>query len=103
MDKIIARDGEPDIDVIVCAHSHTFMFTGENPPGGLSPMDEYPAIVQSADDGDEVLIVQASAYTKLVGDLTVYFDVDGNVVCWEGSRFIWMKVLSLVVYSQNVC
>lgn len=85
VDKIIARDGGPDIDVIVGGHSHTFMFTGDNPPGNMYPVDEYPAIVKSADDGHEVLIVQASAYTKLVGDLTVFFDASGNVVRWEGS------------------
>lgn len=85
VDKIIARDGGPNIDVIVGGHSHTFMFTGDDPPGGMLPIDEYPAIVESADDGHKVLIVQAAAFTKLVGDLTVYFDAAGNVVRWEGS------------------
>lgn len=85
VDKIIARDAGPDIDVIVGGHSHTFMFTGDNPPGDMRPADEYPAIVKSADDGHDVLIVQASAYTKLVGDLTVYFDRSGKITRWEGS------------------
>lgn len=85
VDKIIARDGGPDIDVIVGGHSHTFMFTGDNPPGNMIAYDEYPSVVKSADDGHQVLIVQASAYTKLLGDLTVYFDANGDIVRWEGS------------------
>lgn len=33
----------------------------------------------------KVLIVQASAYAKYVGDLTVYFDAAGDVMHWEGA------------------
>lgn len=33
VDKIIGRDGGSNIDIIVGGHSHTFMFTGDNPPG----------------------------------------------------------------------
>lgn len=32
----------------------------------------------------KVLIVQASAYTKYVGNITVFFDEAGKVVAWEG-------------------
>lgn len=32
----------------------------------------------------QVLIVQASAYTKYIGDLTVYFDIEGEISSWEG-------------------
>lgn len=32
VDRIIAENGGPDIDVIVGGHSHTFMFTGFVPP-----------------------------------------------------------------------
>lgn len=84
MDKKIARNGGPDIDVIVGGHSHTFMFTGRNPPGGMIPEDEYPAIVNSVDDAHKVLVVQAAAFAKLVGDLTVFFDNRGKIVRWEG-------------------
>lgn len=62
VDKIIARDGGPDIDVIVGGHSHTFMYTGDDFPGPNKPGDTYPAIVeQPATDGrpaHQVLIVQ---------------------------------------------
>lgn len=33
----------------------------------------------------QVLIVQASAYLKYVGDITVYFNKEGKVVSWEGA------------------
>jgi 5'-nucleotidase len=36
------------------------------------------------DDGHKVFIVQASAYTKYLGDITLYFDNDGIVQHWEG-------------------
>lgn len=83
VDYIIAKNAGPDIDVIVGGHSHTFMYTGESPSDDR-PQDNYPAIVRNA-NGHTVLIVQASAYTKYIGDLTVYFDAAGQVVSWEGS------------------
>lgn len=33
VDYIIAQNAGPDVDVIVGGHSHTFMFTGDQPPG----------------------------------------------------------------------
>lgn len=87
VDYQIARETAPFIDVIVGAHSHTFMYTvknGETPPGPDTVRDEYPAVVES-EDGHKVLIVQASAFMKYVGDLIVYFDQDGRVVTWEGN------------------
>jgi 5'-nucleotidase len=36
-------------------------------------------------DGHITLIVQASAYTKYLGDLTVYFDEDGEIQNYEGN------------------
>lgn len=54
VDYRIARNAGSDIDVIVGGHSHTFMFTGDNPPGPDTPLDEYPAIVPQ-DDGHKVM------------------------------------------------
>jgi 5'-nucleotidase len=36
-------------------------------------------------NGNQVLVVQASAYTKYLGNLTVFFDDSGNVVDWNGA------------------
>lgn len=103
VDKIIGRDGGSNIDIIVGGHSHTFMFTGDNPPGpgewqspndchtSIScklptdtPRDNYPYIVEQK-NGYNVLIVQASAYAKYLGNITLFFDDDGIVQYYEGS------------------
>lgn len=87
VDYIIARNAGPDVDVIVGGHSHTFMYTptADKPKlGPDTPKDNYPAVV-THDDGHRVLIVQASAYLKYVGDITVYFDKEGRVVTYEGA------------------
>ncbi|MBU2326351.1 MAG: 5'-nucleotidase C-terminal domain-containing protein [Alphaproteobacteria bacterium] len=61
------------IDVIVGGHSHTLLSnTDENAAG------PYPTLVKNP-SGKDVPIVQAYAYSKYLGDLTVVFD-DGGVV-----------------------
>lgn len=89
-DYIIAKECISDIDVIVGGHSHTFMYTtmneNERTPGPDTAQDFYPAVVRD-DENDEnvVLIVQASAFLKYVGNITVWFDRNGHAVKWEGS------------------
>ncbi|KAM7350082.1 apyrase isoform 1-T1 [Cochliomyia hominivorax] len=84
VDKLIAQHAGSEVDVIVGSHSHTFLYTGDNPPGTDKPMGDYPTQVTHA-SGHRVLIVQASAYAKYVGNITVYFDDEGNVVDFEGA------------------
>lgn len=84
-DYRIAEKAAPYVDVIVGGHSHTFMYTtenGESAPGPDVVQDSYPAVVET--NGHKVLIVQASAYLKYIGDITVYFDKNGRVAKWEG-------------------
>lgn len=83
IDFDIAREAGSKIDVIVGAHTHTFMYTGNNPPGPDTPEYDYPAVVEHS-DGHKVLIVQASAFAKYVGDLIVYFDEAGEPILWTG-------------------
>lgn len=82
-DREIAQLAGPDIDIIVGGHSHSFLFSGENLPSLDRPADNYPVVV-TQDSGHRVLIVQASAYTKYVGEITLYFDDEGIVQHWEG-------------------
>ena len=84
VDREIAKNAGPYVDVIVGGHSHTFLYSGDNPPGPDTPRDTYPVTV-TQDDGHEVHIVQASAYTKYLGDFVVYFDSEGNVKKYEGN------------------
>lgn len=81
-DREIARDGGPNIDIIVGGHSHSLLYTGSPPLD--NPAAEYPVIVNQ-DLGHRVLIVQASAYTKYVGNLTVEFDAEGIIQNYDGN------------------
>lgn len=88
VDYRIAKEAAPYVDVIVGGHSHTFMYTveeGGSAPGPDIVKDQYPAVVKT--NGHTVLIVQASAYIKYVGDITVYFDKQGNVKQWKGKPY----------------
>ena len=72
----------PGIDVIVGGHSHTLLSnTDEN---ALGP---YPTMVTNP-DGKHVPIVQAYAYSKYLGELTVTFDDEGNVTAAEGAPIL---------------
>ncbi|XP_022219548.1 apyrase isoform X1 [Drosophila obscura] len=83
VDKEIAANAGDVIDVIVGSHSHTFLYTGD-PPGPHKPAGDYPTeVIHSS--GHRVLIVQASAYARYVGNLTVYFDDNGDVLDFEGA------------------
>ena len=61
------------IDVIVGGHSHTLLSNTDEKAAG-----PYPTLVKNP-SGKDVPIVQAYAYSKYLGDLTVVFD-DGGVV-----------------------
>ncbi|KAB0793969.1 hypothetical protein PPYR_13589 [Photinus pyralis] len=83
IEKEIARKAAPGISLIVGAHSHSFLYTGNNTPNGKQPAGPYPTVVK-AKDGHDVLVVQAAAYTEFLGDITIDYDGEGNVVSWSG-------------------
>jgi len=70
----------PLLDLVVGGHSHTFLYT----PVGESDVPEdyvqgpYPTYVLS-ESGKKVPVVQAKAYTKYLGHLTLHFDVNGDL------------------------
>jgi 5'-nucleotidase len=82
VDREIAKGGGA-IDIIVGGHSHSFLYSGE-PVGPDTPVGDYPTI-EKQDNGREVLIVQASAYAKYLGNITLYFDDDGEIKSYEGA------------------
>uniref|UniRef100_A0A4Y0BPY2 Apyrase n=1 Tax=Anopheles funestus TaxID=62324 RepID=A0A4Y0BPY2_ANOFN len=84
VDHIIAANAGPNVDIIVGGHSHSFLYTGQNDKIPMTPASEYPTVITQS-DGHRVLIVQASAYTKLVGDIVLYFDEQGIIQYWEGN------------------
>lgn len=83
IDRQMALEGGLNIDVIVGGHSHTFLYNGTD-PGPDRASDTYPIVVQQT-PSHKVLIVQASAYAKYVGDLIVYFDEDGELQEHQGN------------------
>uniref|UniRef100_A0A1A9WZE9 apyrase n=1 Tax=Glossina brevipalpis TaxID=37001 RepID=A0A1A9WZE9_9MUSC len=83
VDQEIARHAGSIVDVIVGGHSHTFLSNETNGPGPFKPQGKYPTeIIHSS--GQRVLIVQAFSYARIVGNLIVYFDNEGNLVDYEG-------------------
>lgn len=66
MDKEVARNC-PLVDVVIGAHSHTFLYTG-TPPVPEKVNGPYPTVIEQA-NGKKVLIVQAYERTKYLGKL----------------------------------
>ncbi|XP_075237554.1 apyrase-like [Lycorma delicatula] len=74
------------LDVIVGGHSHTFMYTGK-PPSYDKALYPYPLVVNQT-SGRKVLVVQASAYSKYLGNLSVTFDDDGEIKSYGGNPIL---------------
>ncbi|CAK1590242.1 unnamed protein product [Parnassius mnemosyne] len=75
VDIALAREHGQYVDVIVGGHSHR----------DASFVIPYLTIIEA--DGEQkkqVVVVQAYAFTKVLGNLSVYFDVNGNAIKWEG-------------------
>lgn len=49
IDYEIAANGGPYIDVIVGAHTHSFLYTGSHAPGPDTPVAEYPVVITQTD------------------------------------------------------
>ncbi|KAG8040030.1 hypothetical protein G9C98_001783 [Cotesia typhae] len=62
----------PLVDVIVGGHSHSFLYS----------------VVITQASNRTVLIVQAAAFTKYLGNLTVWFNEEGEVEDWEGNPIV---------------
>ncbi|XP_050500450.1 apyrase isoform X2 [Diabrotica virgifera virgifera] len=84
VDQEIAQNAHEKISLIVGGHSHTFLWTGDNPPGPDPVGGPYPTIVKS-NQGHNVLVTQASAYCKYVGNITVYLDHNGEIADYTGA------------------
>ncbi|CAH0559286.1 unnamed protein product [Brassicogethes aeneus] len=83
-DKIIAKNATKKIALIVGGHSHSFLFTGEPSPGPDEVVGPYPTIA-SRNDGNKVLITQAAAFCKYIGNISILYNSKGEIESWEGS------------------
>lgn len=72
VDKIIAQNC-PMVDVVVGGHSHSFLYSGQEPDTEVSE-GPYPTIVTQS-NGKEVPVVQAYAFTKYIGALRLSVSV----------------------------
>jgi 5'-nucleotidase len=70
------------IDVVVGGHSHSYLSASDPDREGA-----YPTFV-TQQDGTMVPIVQAYAYSKYLGHLTVTFDGEGEVLVAEGDTLL---------------
>ncbi len=75
---IEVAEAVPGIDAIIGGHSHT-LFSNTDPDAPY----KYPLMVDGP-DGRAVPIVQAGAYSKYLGHLTLTFDDKGNVTAATG-------------------
>lgn len=82
-EKSFAQLTGPKISVFVGGHSHSLLYTGK-PPSLETPAGDYPTVVKNG-NGDDVLVVQASAYTKYLGNIAVVYNEDGKISRWEGA------------------
>lgn len=72
------------VDVIVGGHSHTLLGEADGMGAmGLNPAAPYPAVVKGA-DGNDVYVVTAWKWGRVLGRLDVTFDGEGRVTRAEG-------------------
>ncbi|GLV32897.1 uncharacterized protein CBL_20048 [Carabus blaptoides fortunei] len=83
VDKVVATKLVPHVNLIVGGHSHTLLYNGE-PPNNAKPVGPYPVVIDR-ENGRKVLIVQASSYTKYIGNLTVFYNNEGDIINWDGN------------------
>lgn len=88
-DVRIAEEVGDLVDVVVGGHSHSFLYTTRNstfPGFDTVTSGPYPIEVTSkVNPIKKVLVVQAFAFTRYVGDLRVTFDYRGNVKSFRGN------------------
>ncbi|CAH2095510.1 unnamed protein product [Euphydryas editha] len=84
IDREIAMNAGPYIDIIVGGHSHSLLINSDPPEGiPFSPLGPYPVEVKQ--QNKSVLIVQAAAHTAFLGEIKLYFNDEGDLVRWEGN------------------
>uniref|UniRef100_A0A1L8DPM1 5'-nucleotidase n=2 Tax=Nyssomyia neivai TaxID=330878 RepID=A0A1L8DPM1_9DIPT len=76
----------PEVDIVIGGHSHTFLYTADQPDREV-PVDVYPVVVKQS-SGKEVPVVQAYAYTKYLGYLKIMVNSTGSIVDWDGQPIL---------------
>ncbi|XP_034952456.1 protein 5NUC-like [Chelonus insularis] len=95
-DKRIAAEVD-GLDLVIGGHTNTFLYTGKQPDIEV-PDGVYPTVVTQK-SGRKVYVVQAYAYTKYLGDLTIDFDSKGEIQKIMGNPIL---VDSSIAQAQDI-
>lgn len=60
----------PDVDLVIGGHSHSFLYSG-TPPSTETPVERYPVMITQPNSGKIVPVVQAYAFTKYLGVMSL--------------------------------
>ncbi|KAJ8983905.1 hypothetical protein NQ317_006709 [Molorchus minor] len=93
VDQTIAANASEKISLIVGGHTHTFLYTGDNPPGPEHVEGPYPTVVTSK-NRKKVLIVQASSFCRYLGNITIFLDENGEIANYSGEPIFLDNTLS---------
>ncbi|WP_338669501.1 bifunctional metallophosphatase/5'-nucleotidase [Pseudodesulfovibrio methanolicus] len=77
----------PGVDVVVGGHSHTLLGNSGIEAMGLRPAGAYPTVVKGA-DGNDVYVVTAWKWGRVLGRLDLTFDDAGRVTKAEGKPLL---------------
>ncbi|XP_075747625.1 snake venom 5'-nucleotidase isoform X2 [Rhipicephalus microplus] len=77
-----------EVDIVVGGHTNTFLYHGEDPPGGEKIEGDYPTVVNKTSGNGQALVVQDYWFGKYLGFLQVTFDANGNVTNWTGNPIL---------------
>lgn len=88
-----------DIDIILGGDSHSLC--GDFRAGGIKGDCVYPMTRKNA-SGNKICVVQAYEYGKLIGDLKVTFDDNGNVTECSGSPILPLWSATATLKGDNV-
>ncbi|XP_057321773.1 snake venom 5'-nucleotidase-like [Microplitis mediator] len=78
------------LDLLIGGHTNTFLYHGTE-PDVEKKNGSYPTVVeQRTNDGKikKVYVVQAGAYTKYLGNVSIIFDNDGEITHIEGNPIL---------------
>ncbi|KAK9891687.1 hypothetical protein WA026_015655 [Henosepilachna vigintioctopunctata] len=85
LEQDMAKKARGKISVIVGGHTHSLLWTGDNPPSHAEkPEGPYPTVVQNK-AGKNILVLQAQSFARYVGNIRVQYNSVGEVTHWSGS------------------
>jgi 5'-nucleotidase len=89
------------VDVVIGGDSHSLLGDEKTSiMSGFAPLGDYATIIEKA-DGTKTCVVQAWDYAKLIGNLHIDFDDQGNVITCHGSPVFPLNPDKITVRDAN--